>query len=357
MNTLATYGWDDKRAAEWAEREPSTLVPARIIADHGQQYKVALPDEMAAQLSGASVHKLSSVDMPKIGDWVAVEIDGDFATIHHVLPRVNEIVRGHVGRMVDKQVVAANIDLAFIVQPLDHDFSPERLERYIFQLSSQNIAVVILLNKSDKALDASDKQAELANLGVDTVIMSATNDGDMSSVERYISPGKTFVILGSSGAGKSTLTNRLLGEQVQATAEIRAKDSKGRHTTVHRELFVLPSGGMIIDTPGIRELQLWGDQADLEHSFPEIFEAMRSCRYKNCSHGSEDGCAIVAGLADGTIDARRYRIYLSFKRELQTLDDRRGFIEERRSQQSRESAKRRRARTMRSERDKSFNDD
>lgn len=355
MKTLETYGWTSTRAADWAAREHSTLMPARVVSDHGRHYKIVTPDEMPAQLAGVLVHKLATTDMPKIGDWVAVEMSDDqSATIHEVLPRDNEIVRGHVGRMVDKQVVAANIDLAFIVQPLDHDFSPERLERYIFQLAAQHIRVVILLNKSDKALDATDKQQQLASLGVDTVIMSATTDNDLSAVEAYIAPGNTIVILGSSGAGKSTLTNRLMGEHVQATAAIRDKDSKGRHTTVHRELFVLPSGGMIIDTPGIRELQLWGNQADLEHTFPEIFAATRSCRYKNCSHAGEDGCAVASGLADGTIDPKRYRIYLGFKRELQTLEDRRGFITERRSQQTRESAKRRRQRTLRHDQDKSL---
>ena len=357
MTTLETYGWNEERAADWRQRNLDAYVPARVVSDHGRQYKVAMPDETSAQLAGVLVHKLATTDMPKIGDWVAVEVGSESAIIHEVLPRTNELVRGQVGKMIDKQVVAANIDLAFIVQPLDHDFSPERLERYIFQLASQHIEVVILLNKSDKVLDGLDKQAQLTSLGADTIIMSATNDTDISAITADVTPGKTIVILGSSGAGKSTLTNRLLGDEIQATAAIRAKDSKGRHTTVHRELFVLPSGGMIIDTPGIRELQLWGDQADLEYTFPEIFAAIRECRYPNCSHGNEDGCAVVVGLADGTIDAKRYRIYVGFRRELQQLDDRRGFIAERRSQQTRESAKRRRQRTMRNDRERSFDDD
>lgn len=357
MNTLETYGWNAERTEDWERRDRGSYIPARVVSDHGRQYKVVTPIEMPAQLSGALVHKLNAVSMPKIGDWVAVEVDDGSAIIHEVLPRTNEIVRGQVGRIVDKQVVAANIDLAFIMQPLDHDFSPERLERYIFQLASQRIAVVILLNKSDKARDASEKQAQLAHFGVDTIIMSATKDKNLTAIESYIVPGKTIVILGSSGAGKSTLTNKLLGQDIQPTAAIREKDSKGRHTTVHRELFVLPGGGMIIDTPGIRELQLWGDEADLEHTFPEIFEAIRHCRYKNCSHSGEDGCAIVAGLADGTIDTKRYRIYVGFRQELQALDNRRGFIAERRSQQSRESIKRRRQRTIRNEQERSFSDD
>lgn len=348
MTTLQNYGWDEAHQAQWQTLQYDSLVPARIIADYGQQYKVALPAERIAQLSGALVHKLKTYDMPKIGDWVAVERGNhESVTIQAVLPRTSEIVRGHVGRLLDKQVVAANVDTAFIMQPLDHDFSPERLERYIFQLASQHIQVVILLNKSDTAKDILDKRAQLDTLDTDIIVMSALSDPDVSTVENYLKPGTTAVILGSSGAGKSTLTNRLLGEQRQATQAIRERDSKGRHTTVHRELFLLPGGGMIIDTPGIRELQLWGDETDLEASFPEIFAAIRHCHYPNCTHDSEDRCGIKAGLADGTIDPKRYRIFLGFQRELQALDARRGFILDRRSQQTRESAKRRLRRTQR----------
>jgi len=352
MTTLENYGWNATRQADWDAGSFAGLVPARIIADFGQQYRVALPDERIAQLAGALAHKLTAFAMPKIGDWVAVELsDNQPAIIQAVLPRTSEIVRGHVGRQLDKQVVAANVDLAFIVQPLDHDFSPERLERYIFQLASQDIEVVILLNKSDTAHNIADKQAQLTSLGADVIVMSALTDPDMTKIEPYIIPGETIVILGSSGAGKSTLTNRLLGEQRQATQTIRERDSKGRHTTVHRELFLLPGGGMIIDTPGIRELQLWGDESDLESSFPEIFEAIRHCHYPFCSHVTEDRCAVKAGLADGSIDPQRYKMYLNFQRELQALDTRRGFIEDRRLEQTKESAKRRQRRLRRSAQD------
>lgn len=348
MTTLQNYGWNTQRQAAWQTNDNDSLLPARIIADFGQQYRVALPDEKIAQLSGALAHKLKAYDMPKIGDWVAVEVTSNQpAIIQAILPRTSEIVRGHVGRLLDKQVVAANIDMAFIMQPLDHDFSPQRLERYIFQLASQQIKVVILLNKSDTAKNIADKRAQLNSLDADIITMSALKDTSVAAIEAYLTAGTTAVILGSSGAGKSTLTNRLLGEQRQATQSIRERDSKGRHTTVHRELFLLPGGGMIIDTPGIRELQLWGDESDLEASFPEIFEALRHCHYPNCSHDTEDRCGIKAGLADGSIDPKRYRIYLGFQQELQALDARRGFILDRRSEQTRESAKRRLRRTQR----------
>lgn len=352
MKTLQTYGWNDKRAADWATREEAIYIPARIIADYGRRYKVAMPDELSAQLSGTLTHKLKTFDMPKIGDWVAIEVgDDQTAIIQDVLPRTSEIVRGNAGKLLDKQVVAANVDVAFIVQPLDHDFSPERLERYLFQLASQHIRVIILLNKSDKAVDALEKQARLVGLDATTIIMSALLDENMSAIDHFIKPGQTIVILGSSGAGKSTLTNRLLGEDRQATQTIRERDSKGRHTTVHRELFVLPGGGMVIDTPGIRELQLWGSKEDLESLFPEIFEAALACHYRNCSHTNEDRCAIQARLESGIIDPKRYATYQNFVRELKTLEDRRGFIEERRSQQSKESAKRRHRHSIRQDKE------
>lgn len=353
MKTLQTYGWSTERIDAWDNEALKGFVPARIIADFGHRYKVAMPDEISAQLSGALAHKLTATDMPKIGDWVAIEMADDMtAVVQHVLPRTSEIARGHVGATLDKQVVAANVDVAFIMQPLDHDFSVERLERYLFQLSIQGIEPIILLNKSDKARDIEEKQALLSDLGAKVLTISALYDEDLSAIEQYISVGKTAVIIGSSGAGKSTLTNKLLGEDRQVTQEIRERDSKGRHTTVHRELFVLPGGGMIIDTPGIRELQLWGSIDDLSASFPEITDAIARCHYPNCSHITEDRCAVQAGLADGTISPKRYKIYLNFKKELQSLVNKQGVIEGRRSQKTRESAKRRRDRSLRNAIDK-----
>lgn len=343
MHTLKTYGWNSERATDWQQHPSDGLIPARIVVDYGRQYKIATPNIHSAQISGTLSHKLKTVEMPKIGDWVAVQLHSDGShTIQAVLPRTTEIVRGQVGRLADKQVVAANVDMAFVVQPLDHDFSIERLQRYIFQLSSQGIMTVILLNKADTSSDAAAKQALLGSLGVESLIISASKDSDMSAVERLITPGQTIVIMGSSGAGKSTLTNRLLGENRQTTAPIRQRDSKGRHTTVHRKLFVLPGGGMIIDTPGVRELQLWGNVADLDKSFPEIAAVSRQCRYTNCAHGGEDHCAVQGALADGSIDYKRYKTYANFRRELDTLETRRKFIDKRRSEQAKKSANRRR---------------
>ncbi len=319
----------------------SALLPARVVADFGTIFTLVSPERITAQLAGAVTHTLTAAEMPKVGDWVMVDVSNpDQAVIQAVLPRINQLVRGQVGRMVDKQVVAANVDIALVVQPLDHDFNVARLERYIFQLKAQSITPIILLNKTDKITDLQKYQDALVDIGAEVITMSALHDADVSSVQERIASGATVVILGSSGAGKSTLTNRLLGEQRQKTQEIRERDSKGRHTTVHRELFMLPGGGMIIDTPGVRELQLWGTVDDLEVTFPEIAAAAARCHYPNCAHDTEDKCGVKAALADGSITPKRYEIYCNFRQELQALDARRGFIAERRSQQSRESAKR-----------------
>jgi ribosome biogenesis GTPase len=354
MTSLETYGWNTSWNTAWLPHAETPYVPARVVVDHGAHYKLATAEGILdGALAGSLAHKLPAFAMPKIGDWVVVELSASHqATIQAVLPRTSEIVRGQVGRRYDKQVVAANVDIAFIVQPLDHDFNPERLERYLFQLAAQNIEVIILLNKADTVTNATDKQAKLRDLNVETIIISAVHDTDVAAIERRIPAGKTAVFMGSSGAGKSTLTNRLLGEDRQATAAIRAKDSKGRHTTVHRELFVLPSGGMVIDTPGIRELQLWGSYEDLEQAFPEIATAIRSCHFPHCTHTNETGCAVKTGLVDGTIDPVRYKRFLNFKEELEQLDKKRGFINDRKDARTRESAKRRHAHKQRADKDK-----
>lgn len=317
MITLPELGWNDEVATKWKELDVVECVPGRIIADYGSFFKVAIPEETTAEVSGKLKHASDSATLPKIGDWVALQIvEGEKGQIQGVLPRSSEISRKQPGKKVQKQVLATNVDIAFLVQALDADFSPERLERYLFQLSNQNIEPIIVLNKSDKVSDYSAYVKRLEPLGVKILTISALEKTGIDEVINEMYPGKTCVFLGSSGVGKSTLTNTLLGEERQLTSEIREEDSTGRHTTTHRELFVMPNGGLIIDTPGIRELQLWGTQADLEHAYPEIDEIAARCRFSNCSHTSEPDCAIRLAVEDGTLLKSKLDNYYKLQKEI-----------------------------------------
>ncbi len=320
MTSLEHFGWNDDFASKCKELAAPEWIPGRIIADFGSFFKVATPDEIPAEVSGKLKHASDSSTLPKIGDWVALQVvEGERALIQAVLPRCSEISRKQPGNKVQKQVLAANVNIAFVVQSLDSDFSPERIERYLFQLSNQNIEPIIILNKSDKVTEYSAYVKRLEPLGINIITISALHKTGIEEVVKAMTPGTTSVFLGSSGVGKSTLTNTLLGEDVQLTNAIREEDSKGRHTTTHRELFVLEGGGMIIDTPGIRELQLWGTEADLDNAYPEIDEIAAQCRFNNCSHGTEPGCAIRKAIEDGVLTQTKLDYYYRLQKELQFL--------------------------------------
>jgi ribosome biogenesis GTPase len=320
MKNLQEFGWNDDFATKWAELAMPECAPGRIIADYGSYFKVATPDELAAEVSGKLKHESDSETLPKIGDWVALQlVEGERAHIQAVLPRMSEISRKQPGKKVQKQVLAANVDIAFLVQALDADFSPERIERYLFQLSNQSIEPIIILNKLDKVTDYSAYVKRLEPFGIKIITISALEKTGIDEVVKAMTPGMTCVFLGSSGVGKSTLTNTLLGEDRQLTNEIRESDSTGKHTTTHRELFVLPHGGLIIDTPGIRELQLWGTQADLENAYPEIDEIASQCRFSNCGHTTEPDCAIQKAIADGTLSQSKLDHYYRLQNELHFL--------------------------------------
>jgi len=307
-----------------------------------------------AKLPDTAVSKLNNIDNPKVGDWVAIKRFGDKAAIEFILPRRNELFRRVAGVEIEKQIMVTNVDLAFIVQPLDHGFSLARIERFLFQLNNQNIETVVLLNKSDLVNDYEDLKHEVEGLGIKVIVLSALNDANLLEIRKYIKPRQTAVILGQSGAGKSTLLNKLVGDERQKTQSVRSLDNRGRHTTVHRELFLLPCGGLIIDTPGIRELQLWGDVDELNQVFPEIMSAISNCFYKNCSHTSEDRCAIKAGLNDGSIDSRRYSVYCNFKQELSRLSEKLKIIKDRQTDWSKLMAKKRRTRIIERESNEFF---
>lgn len=317
MDQLAQFGWTDELASKWQELALDGVVPARVIADFGTSLKVATPALVTAELSGKLAHYTAREHTPKTGDWVAVRLsDSGNAVIEVVLPRRSEIARKVAGKQVKKQIMAANIDVAFVLLALDNDFSVERLKRFLYQLSISNIAPVIVLNKADKVTDLTPYLDSLQSLGLPIIIATATEGSGVPEILAHIRPGQTALLLGSSGVGKSTLTNQLLGRDAQATKAVRASDDTGQHTTVHRELFVLPSGGLLIDTPGIRELQLWGTEEDLDDNFDDVALLISKCKYNSCRHKDEEGCAVRAALQSGELQASHYADYVKMKTEL-----------------------------------------
>lgn len=320
MEQLYAFGWNDEWALRWSKLNTEGLVPARVVADFGTSLKVARPAVVAAELSGKLAHYSNRQNIPKVGDWVAIRLsDNSSAVIETVVPRRSEIARKIAGKRTVKQVIAANVDTAFVVLALDDDFSVKRLERFLYQLTVNTISPVIVLNKADKADDVTVYTKQLAGFDLPLIISTAVTGGGVEEILGRIRPSETVILLGSSGVGKSTLTNRLLGREAQPTQKIRTSDSAGKHTTVHRELFVLPGGGLLIDTPGIRELQLWGTEEDLDGTFDDIAVLVRACRYVSCQHGNEPGCAIRQALHSGKLLAAHYDSYQKLKRELSGL--------------------------------------
>lgn len=321
MNTLTHYGWTASRQSAWDELQLEGLQPARVIADFGTSLKLATPEVITAELSGKLAHYSSRDDTPKVGDWVAVRILDNSAVVEAVVLRANEIARKVAGKRVVKQIFAANVDIAFVLLALDNDFSIERLRRFLFQLSVSNVQAAIILNKADKTDDVQSYVSQLDEFNIPILTSTATDASSVDDILALIQPAQTAILLGSSGVGKSTLTNKILGREAQTTGEVRTSDSTGKHTTVHRELFLLPNGGILIDTPGIRELQLWGTEDNLEVAFADIIQLTEKCKYPNCRHEKEKGCAVHKALANGNLDKNHYANYLKLKSEVATLGE------------------------------------
>lgn len=335
MDHLKQFGWTNEWAQEWAPVRAEGLQPARVVADFGTSLKVALPEIHAAELTGRFAHYSNRENVPKVGDWVAVRLSSNgHAVIEAVIPRRSEIARKVSGKRIVKQVVAANIDIAFVLLALDNDFSVNRLERFLFQLSASHIKPVIVLNKADKTENFALYMDQLKRFDLPIIVAAAITGSGLEKIRNFIHPGETAILLGSSGVGKSTLTNKLLGREAQSTQAVRLSDSTGRHTTVHRELFMLPGGGLLIDVPGVREFQLWGEVEDLGENFEDIVALASRCKYKNCHHNTESGCAIQSALRTGALDALHYGNYLKVRSELTGLKTKNDVRSSRRNRRS-----------------------
>jgi ribosome biogenesis GTPase / thiamine phosphate phosphatase len=337
---LEDLGWNDVLAAAFAPwREKSDVLPGRVAIEFNHNYRVYVADgEIAAVAAGRLKHHAGSrADLPAVGDWVAVRKRPaeDRGTIQAILPRRSKFSRHAAGGVTDEQVVAANADVVFLVMSFDDDFSVRRLERYLLLARESGAAPVILLTKADLAEDVPARVAEVAAVTGDLpvhVLSPKFNEG-LPHVRVHLGPGRTGALLGSSGVGKSTIINRLVGEEVQKTREVREADSKGRHTTRHRELVLLPGGGLLIDTPGMREIQLWDASEGVKETFDEIEALAPACYFSDCRHRQEPRCAVKAAVEEGRVSTARYESYLRLQGELKHLaaqQDERGRLEEKR---------------------------
>jgi ribosome biogenesis GTPase len=322
--TLEDLGWNEAFAEAFEPHARQGLVPARVIRESRGVYGVTTGDrELSAAASGRLWHEEGG-GPPAVGDWVAVRLPTlpeEPGLIRAILPRKSKFSRKAAGARTDEQVVAANVDTGFLMTGLDHDFNPRRIERYLAAAWESGVRPVILLNKADldDALEEHVQEVERIALGLPVHAISAKRGEGIEALFPYLGRGQTVSVLGSSGVGKSTLINRLLGSETQRIGSVRASDDRGRHTTTHRELFMLPDGGLILDTPGMRELQLWEADEGLDAAFADIEELAAECRFSDCGHNGEPGCAVEEAMAAGALSSERLESWRKLQSELDAV--------------------------------------
>ena len=355
MERLESIGWGPVWMQALAEVDPrAEWMPARVTVEQRGSYGLAAAEgDLRAEISGKlSYLAAGPEELPTVGDWVAAGLPpgGERAVVHHVLPRRTVLTRRAPERPSRAQLLAANVDVVFVVTSANLDFNPRRIERTLAVVAESGAEAVLVLSKLDLCDDeaALRGDARAAAGGAPVLALSAHTGAGLPDLPAVLGAGRTGVLIGSSGVGKSTLTNRLLGAEVQATREVRADDDRGRHATSHRELFVLPQGGVLIDTPGLREIGLWDDGGGAAAAFPEIAELAERCRFHDCAHASEPGCEVQRAIASGELAAERLASLRKLEREAEVVREKRDA----RARHERRKERKRFAKHVRSHKDR-----
>lgn len=327
---LTSYGWDTATAISFEPLAAQGYLPGRVLAEHRQHYLVVTSEgEGTAVVSGRMRYQASvPADYPTVGDWVVLgprQRSTDRFKIHAVLPRSTRISRKSTGEHASEQIMGANIDTLLIMTSLNQELNLRRLERYLVLARNSGAQPVLLLNKADLCPEPEAALEALKDIAQDipVLILSALTNLGLEQLQPYLYEGQILAMIGSSGVGKSTLLNALLGQEVQRVQQIRVQDARGRHTTVHRQLFLLPEKrGLILDVPGLREIQLWEGGEGLDAAFSDIQTLISHCRFPDCRHDKEPNCAVREALNTGLLDKKRWRNYLKLSNETLYLEQR-----------------------------------
>lgn len=331
MTTLKSLGYNEFFRNQFDEYKNQNLIPGRVSAENKTNYLIHTEfGEITGEVTGKLLFTAeSNAQLPKVGDWVLLNYfeDEKKGVIQNILTRKTKLSRKSAGNKTEEQVFAANIDVVFIVHPVDHSFNKNKLERQLVAAYQSKAEPVVILSKSDLCENTEQILKRIQkDLNVKLIPTSVVSSEGIKEILEILEPGKTYILIGSSGSGKSTLINKLFGEEILKTNEVRIKDSKGKHTTTRREMIILPSGAILIDTPGVREIQLWNADDGLSSAFSEFEGFENNCKYRDCSHTHEIGCAVIDALNKGLISKERYDNYLKMRKELQYLKTKQDFF-------------------------------